>query len=94
MLGRYERTSQYSWYDEYKYRHLTGCGVRKLVAELSPKYYKREEVPKEEFSDFTKTLEYERAEEFFIDELMGLIHDGKEYEIFFGHTNPWLQMLP
>ncbi|KAK3611713.1 hypothetical protein CHS0354_034382, partial [Potamilus streckersoni] len=75
LLARYIRDQSYSWYTEYKNRHLFGLTIRKMVEALSPKYYTSEEISKEGFREFRSLLcQHKHAGEFLLDELMEIVH--------------------
>lgn len=53
--------------------------MRGLVSQLSPRFYKMEEIPDDGFADVVSLMEEHDAAEVIINELNEIIHDNERY---------------
>lgn len=57
------------------------CAVRKLVSQLSPRFYKLDEVSDEAFDEVVALMEKHDAAEVIISELNEIIHDKERFNL-------------
>lgn len=57
------------------------CAVRKLVSQLSPRFYKLDEVSDEAFDEVVALMEKHDAAEVIISELNEIIHDKERFKV-------------
>ncbi|XP_061197730.1 F-box only protein 21-like [Saccostrea echinata] len=80
LLLRYSREKAHDWLKEFKTYAVVGRAVRGLVSQLSPRFYKLEEIPDDGFSDVVSLMEEHNAAEVIINELNEIIHDDDRYK--------------
>lgn len=56
------------------------CAVRELVSQLSPRFYKLDEVPDDGFAEVVALMEKHDAPEVIISELNEIIHDNERFK--------------
>ncbi|XP_052801713.1 F-box only protein 21-like [Mya arenaria] len=81
MLNWYDRKISYIWKEEFYQRHTFGDKVEQLLKTMSPKFYQKEELSKEDFDELTKLSEqHDHAAECLVDELLSVLHDKNPNE--------------
>lgn len=79
LLLRYTREKAHDWRREFGTYIVVGRAVRGLVSQLSPRFYKMEEIPDDGFADVVSLMEEHDAAEVIINELNEIIHDNERY---------------
>ncbi|XP_056008916.1 F-box only protein 21-like [Ostrea edulis] len=79
LLLRYTREKAHDWRREFGTYIVVGRAVRGLVSQLSPRFYKMEEIPDDGFADVVSLMEEHDAAEVIINELNEIIHDNESY---------------
>lgn len=72
----FDHQRPFSWQCLYQIRLCFSRDLRQLLAEMSQKFHKREEISNSELSDFGKMKQmYEYGYEFMVNELMSIVYD-------------------
>lgn len=68
------------WKKEFRTCVMVCCAVRELVSQLSPRFYKLDEVPDDGFAEVVSLMEKHDAAEVIISELNEIIHDNERHK--------------
>lgn len=74
-MSKYTLDEPPDWSKEFRTCIMVCCAVRKLVSQLSPRFYKLDEVSDEAFDEVVALMEKHDAAEVIISELNEIIHD-------------------
>lgn len=77
---KYSQDEPPDWVKEFRTCVMICCAVRELVSQLSPRFYKLDEVPDEGFAEVVALMEKHDAAEVIISELNEIIHDNERYK--------------
>lgn len=80
LLLKYSLDEPPDWLKEFRTCFMVCCAVRELVSQLSPRFYKLDEVPDDGFAEVVALMEKHDAPEVIISELNEIIHDNERFK--------------